>query len=626
MFTDIVDSTRLKAAMSGLTSGRRDSAYISEVKDVHDQRLNGCVRRAGGRKIKSTGDGFLFTFSDPDEAVLCALDIQESLRAEQISTPLGPLQVRIGLHTGTAIETGGDYTAEAIDKAARVQQAAAPGEVCLSEETRVLVAGLRNVVFEEMPARDLKGLGTSALFKATRCPGLAQRSAEPLSPAELARLDNPYEFARVANQKTFKGRTAEMEELLDSIETGTHTAIFGLQRVGKTSLIRQGLLSELDARPALRDSIMIASVDVQRIGGAQVTYRDFVGALLEEVVNRLRALGLGREVHNLKNLTADLFSSDQYQRGDRSEFFSVFSRVLAALAQTSNRRLVFIIDEFSEIRRVIEKNQAVLNRNPTRITRLLPHEMYLDVPFVHHLGSVMKDDELTRKITFIVIVRPFMAEYDERQGLQLLKLMKPITLGRLDECAAKELITQPLDGSITFDDAAVDYLFDLTAGHPYLLQFILKLMVDKVRRNGRPKVGLKDIEWIKERMVTQGPEFDAQFAVLISDYSVDEVSLPPEALLGKGMLAVVAKLATERGGWAPSSLIFEEFERHGVPEGKTTSLISQLTRTRILDECDLDDELQYRLAVPLVQERFVRQNLYKKYFQQSQGRRSRPNR
>jgi hypothetical protein len=35
---------------------------------------------------------------------------------------------------------------------------------------------------------------------------------------------------------------------------------------------------------------------------------------------------------------------------------------------------------------------------------------------------------------------------------------------------------------------------------------------------------------------------------------------------------------------------------------------------RVLEEGTSNGELQYRLAVPLVQERFVRQNLYRRYF------------
>lgn len=616
MFTDIVDSTRLKTLMEAQTQPGRDGVFRASIKGPHDQRILEQVRAAGGQKVEASGDAFLFTFGDVDEAVLCALSIQNVFARQPIDTPLGPLRVRIGVHTGSATGAGNGYPASVIDKASRVQAEAEPGQVLVSKETRVMAGGLRGVSFDKLPKRDLKGIGPSTLYRAFPSPDpegcLGGVSSEQW---DLSQMENPYDFATAANRKTFKGRVAEMEELLDSIETGTHTAIFGLQRMGKTSLICEGLTAELASRPTLQDTLLIAVVDMQRLGGAQVTYRDFVHAILEGLVEQLGRVGLARQVQNLRPLTRSLFSAEQYQRGDRSEFFTVFSKVLTELVKASKRRIVLFVDEFSEIRKVIERNQSVLNKNPSRTSRLLPHDMYIDVPFIHHLSALLKDDSMKGQITFVVLVRPFIAEYDEQQGLQLLKLMKPITLNRLDDVAARKLVTEPLGSHLSFDERAVEYLIRLTAGHPYLLQFILKLIVDKIKRNGRRCVEVKDIQWVQERMVSDGPAFDAQFAVLISDYSVSEVSHPKEALLGKGMLALISRLGQHSDGWVAASAIFGDFGRYEIPEEKTASILSQLTRTCILEEADRDDELHYRLAVPLVRERFVRQNLYRRYFQ-----------
>ena len=184
MFTDVVDSTRLKGRMAADTEGRRDEAYRTAIKIPHDKRLLTHVRNAGGHKVKSTGDGFLFTFSDAEEAVLCALAIQDSLKSEPIETPLGPLQLRIGLHTGMAQATHDDYTGATIDKAARVQANASPGKVLLSAETRALVARLRNVDFEETSTVELKGFGTAALHQRSGSRGTrtARTTPPPLRP------------------------------------------------------------------------------------------------------------------------------------------------------------------------------------------------------------------------------------------------------------------------------------------------------------------------------------------------------------------------------------------------------------------------------------------------------------
>jgi hypothetical protein len=212
-------------------------------------------------------------------------------------------------------------------------------------------------------------------------------------------------------------------------------------------------------------------------------------------------------------------------------------------------------------------------------------------------------------------VRPFIAEYDDREGLQILKLMKPITLYYLDKKAAKALITEPLEGQVVYEAGAVDYLYWLTAGHPYLLQFILKIIVDKIMRDGGRTITLQDIEWVEKRMISEGPAYDAQFAVLISDYSVDEVTHPKEALLGKGMLALVAQFGDgQEEGWVGDEQIFDAFSKYKIPVEKTASLLSQLNRTKILEEISEGGRLRYRISIPLLRKRFVRQNLHLKYF------------
>jgi class 3 adenylate cyclase len=195
MFTDIVNSTKLKGAMEGDTAARRDAKFRSDVKEPHDKIVLTCMEDAGGHKVKSTGDGYLFMFTDAEEAVLCALRIQDQLRANPINTPLGPLQVRIGLHTGIASPTGGDYIASAMDKAARVESKAEPGQVFVSRETYTLVIGkLRGVDFEKAGTFELKGLESENLYRAfqtgVRTSGADTPRISPHS-VSLAQLQNP---------------------------------------------------------------------------------------------------------------------------------------------------------------------------------------------------------------------------------------------------------------------------------------------------------------------------------------------------------------------------------------------------------------------------------------------------
>ena len=63
--------------------------------DLHDELAARLVEEAGGRLVKTTGDGILATFDGPGRGIRCAAALRDELRA------IG-LQLRAGLHAGEA--------------------------------------------------------------------------------------------------------------------------------------------------------------------------------------------------------------------------------------------------------------------------------------------------------------------------------------------------------------------------------------------------------------------------------------------------------------------------------------------------------------------------------------------
>ena len=141
-FTDIVDSTATLAAMG-------DARWRAILAD-HDRRMDELLGQLNGKAVKHTGDGRLVHFERPARAVRFAAAMAEEAKASGI-------ELRAGIHTGECEVVGDDLIGVAVNVAARICSAAAPGQVLVSSTVRDLVvgSGLRLV---PVGAHDLKGL------------------------------------------------------------------------------------------------------------------------------------------------------------------------------------------------------------------------------------------------------------------------------------------------------------------------------------------------------------------------------------------------------------------------------------------------------------------------------------
>ena len=145
LFTDIVDSTR--------TASELGDQRWREVLESHDRAVGDALGQFGGRRIKSTGDGFLAAFDGPARAIRCA-------RAIVDSAPDQGIRVRAGVHTGECEVMGQDIGGIGVHIAARVSALAGPDEVLVSRTVKDLVAG-SGLEFTDRGEHELKGVPDS---------------------------------------------------------------------------------------------------------------------------------------------------------------------------------------------------------------------------------------------------------------------------------------------------------------------------------------------------------------------------------------------------------------------------------------------------------------------------------
>ncbi|MBV8986313.1 MAG: adenylate/guanylate cyclase domain-containing protein [Acidimicrobiia bacterium] len=147
MFTDIANSTRL-------TEDLGDDEW-SRILSAHRELVRNLFVAHGGEVVGTQGDGCLGRFPTPAEAVLCAVEVQKELAQTRSDTNF-PMQVRIGIHAGEAVEDDGDLVGRVVNVAARVTTETKPGEILVTEPVADYLGG--QLRFEDRGLRELRGL------------------------------------------------------------------------------------------------------------------------------------------------------------------------------------------------------------------------------------------------------------------------------------------------------------------------------------------------------------------------------------------------------------------------------------------------------------------------------------
>jgi len=142
LVTDIVGSTA-RAVEMGDVSWR-------QLLDHHDRIVREYVEAAGGRVVKTTGDGVLAMIPIPSSALACARSVQRALGTVD-------LRVRCGLHVGEVEHRGDDVGGVAVHVACRIAALAGAGEILATATLAGVVAG-SDAEFEAAGHHDLKGL------------------------------------------------------------------------------------------------------------------------------------------------------------------------------------------------------------------------------------------------------------------------------------------------------------------------------------------------------------------------------------------------------------------------------------------------------------------------------------
>jgi predicted ATPase len=204
-----------------------------------------------GVEVDTQGDAFFFAFPTAPGALSAASVFTEALTS-------GPVQVRVGLHTGTPLLTAEGYVGDDVHRAARIAAAGHGGQVLVSSSTAKLV--------EE----ELRDLGEHRL-KDLSAPERIYQLGEGAYPA----LKSLYRTNLPVPATPFLGREVELHDVVELLEGTRLLTLTGPGGTGKTRLALQAAGLASDRYPdgvfwiplaPLRDPALVLATAGQAIG------------------------------------------------------------------------------------------------------------------------------------------------------------------------------------------------------------------------------------------------------------------------------------------------------------------------------------------------------------------------
>ncbi|WP_172891172.1 ABC transporter substrate-binding protein [Dolichospermum compactum] len=231
---------------------------------------------------------------------------------------------------------------------------------------------------------------------------------------------------------------------------------YGQRRIGKSSVIRNipHRLKDLNEFVFVRSSLDYYS---------QEPLSKILADLAQQVVSDLC---LDEENIKLPGII-DLESDSQV-------FFDEFLPQVYQLIE--NKNIVFLLDEFD----------ALLNNDHPELLR-------------HFNTSLPKIISTNNKLFLILFIE--QKSINNPKLKQIFKDVPVIEIGLLDENSTKDLIIKPAENILEYEEDAIKEIFNLSAGHPYLIQAICFSIFGRARENDNWRVNREDVEAIINKVV-----------------------------------------------------------------------------------------------------------------------------
>ena len=136
-----------------------EQGTLARLRTHRIELIDPAIGKNQGRIVKTTGDGMLVEFQSVTDAVRCAVEVQERMSRRNSDVPDNQrIQFRIGINLGDIIFEDEDIYGDGVNVAARLEQLAEIGGICISAAVHDQVLDRLEVAFEDLGEKSLKNI------------------------------------------------------------------------------------------------------------------------------------------------------------------------------------------------------------------------------------------------------------------------------------------------------------------------------------------------------------------------------------------------------------------------------------------------------------------------------------
>ena len=160
---------------------------------AHREVTDSLIHRHRGRFVGSAGDSVLAEFASVIDAVRCAVEIQQQLKARNADLPAQRrMEFRIGINLGDVMVDGEQIYGDGVNIAARVQALADAGGICISGTVHEHVKNKLLLSYEDLGEQVVKNIAEPVwVWRIKMEPEVAVAAEEGGSPRSKVQSPKP---------------------------------------------------------------------------------------------------------------------------------------------------------------------------------------------------------------------------------------------------------------------------------------------------------------------------------------------------------------------------------------------------------------------------------------------------